>query len=201
MSSGEHEPGQPTEGPEQAGAGETVSPVPRVYVASLSDYNAGRLHGTWLDANTDPEEIHAGITAMLAASREPSAEEWAIHDYEGFGPLRLGEWEPIERVAAIGRGIAEHGLAFAAWADLQDSTEPIDSDQFQDDFMGAYGLREEFAEDLLDQWGFDLDLIDGIPDSLRLYLRIDSEGLVRDMELGGDIDIVSHGDGIWVFWS
>ncbi len=23
---------------------------PRIYVASLSDYNAGRLHGQWLDA-------------------------------------------------------------------------------------------------------------------------------------------------------
>ena len=28
------------------------------------------------------------------------AEEWAIHDYEGFGALRLGEWESLERVAA-----------------------------------------------------------------------------------------------------
>ena len=50
---------------------------------------------------------------MLAASPEPGAEEWAIHDYEGFGEMRLSEWESFERVSAIAAGIAEHGAAFA----------------------------------------------------------------------------------------
>src|ERR1700722_1252880 len=69
---------------------------PRIYVASLSDYNAGRLHGEWLDAAQDPEAILAGISAMLAASPEPGAEEWAIHDYEQFCGVRLCEDECIE---------------------------------------------------------------------------------------------------------
>ena len=30
---------------------------PRIYVASLSDYNAGRLHGTWIHADDDPDDI------------------------------------------------------------------------------------------------------------------------------------------------
>ena len=30
---------------------------------------------------------------MLAASPR-LAEEWAIHDYEGFGSFRLSEWDP-----------------------------------------------------------------------------------------------------------
>ncbi len=62
---------------------------PRVYVASLSDYNASRLHGQWIDAAQEPGEI---ITSMLSESRDPGAEEWAIHDFEDWLdlPRRVG---------------------------------------------------------------------------------------------------------------
>src|SRR5436189_4774564 len=63
--------------------------TPRIYAATLSDYNAGRLHGAWIDADQDPEELQAEIDAMLAKSAEPVAEEWAIHDYEGFGLFKV----------------------------------------------------------------------------------------------------------------
>jgi antirestriction protein len=69
----------------------------RLYVASLSDYNAGILHGEWIDV-TDEGAMREGISAMLASSPTAKqeglpAEEWAIHDYEGFGELRLSEYE------------------------------------------------------------------------------------------------------------
>lgn len=41
---------------------------PRIYVASLGDYNAGTLHGLWLQADQDPDDLHEQITEMLAAS-------------------------------------------------------------------------------------------------------------------------------------
>src|SRR5260370_37719316 len=74
---------------------------PRIYAASLGDYNAGRLHGAWLNAAVDIDELSAGVHAMLAASPTPRAEEWAIHDYEGFGPVRLGEYEDLTTVAHL----------------------------------------------------------------------------------------------------
>ena len=46
---------------------------PRIYVASLSDYNAGRLHGTWLDADVEAADLAEGVQAMLASSPEPGA--------------------------------------------------------------------------------------------------------------------------------
>ena len=67
----------------------------RIYVASLSDYNAGRLHGAWIDAAQEPEQIEAEIAWMLKQSPEPIAEEWAIHDHEGFGGVRLSEYEQV----------------------------------------------------------------------------------------------------------
>ena len=74
---------------------------PRIYIASLSDYNAGRLLGRWIDANQSAEKLHADIREMLAESKEPPAEEWAIHDYEGFGTLRLSEFASVDDVAEL----------------------------------------------------------------------------------------------------
>src|SRR5579884_2171582 len=101
--------------------------TPRIYVASLSDYNAGRLHGVWLDA-LDADEVEAGIDKMLAASpsnrpllnAQPptqnaaqSAADFAIHDFENFGSYRLGEYDSIPLDCALGAAIQEHGALFA----------------------------------------------------------------------------------------
>jgi antirestriction protein len=114
--------------------------APKIYAASLSDYNAGRLHGVWIDADQETEDIHAEIQTMLAESREPWAEEWAIHDYEDFGSLRLSEWESIEQVSIIGRGIAAHGAPFAHW----ESEEAYGEQAMQD-----YGIQDEIERLLL----------------------------------------------------
>src|SRR2546430_17246474 len=87
--------------------------TPRIYVASLADYNAGRLLGQWIDANQPAEVIHQAIQAMLAESRELVAEDWAIHDYENFGSLRLSEFSDIASLAEAARLITEHGEVFA----------------------------------------------------------------------------------------
>jgi len=78
---------------------------PKVWIASLSDYNAGHLHGAWVEADQEADAIWEGVSEVLRTSRVPGAEEWAIFDYEGFGPLRLSEYETIERVSRLGRGI------------------------------------------------------------------------------------------------
>ena len=72
---------------------------PRIYVASLADYNDGRLHGAWIDAAQDVQALQRCIQNMLDASPSPGAEEWAIHDYEGFEFVQLSEFESIETVS------------------------------------------------------------------------------------------------------
>ncbi len=62
-------------------ARETKKETPKIYVDCLSAYNAGTLHGSWIDANQDAEDIHEEIQEMLSESPEPVAEEWAIHDF------------------------------------------------------------------------------------------------------------------------
>jgi len=75
----------------------------RIYVACLAAYNNGQLHGTWIEV-TDEDTIWQAVQAMLAASPiEKDAEEWAIHDYEGFEGAEVGEYYSFEPISTIKR--------------------------------------------------------------------------------------------------
>lgn len=69
---------------------------PRIYVACLAAYNYGILHGAWIDADQEPWALWDEVAAMLRASPLADAEEWAIHDYEGFGGTRIDEDESLD---------------------------------------------------------------------------------------------------------
>lgn len=168
---------------------------PRIYVASLSDYNAGRLHGAWISANQDTEEIEEAIQAMLAKSNEPVAEEWAIHDYDGFGPVGLGEYESIEHVATLARGIAEHGPAFAHWADYLGSSQWEYLANFEDNFVCECGSTTEFAESMLESMGIDIDSM--VDEQLQPYVSFDVDAFARDLSY--DFHIAEDDDGVYVF--
>jgi len=171
---------------------------PRVYVASLADYNAGILHGAWIDAASDLDELHAAVDSMLASSPSTArAEEYAIHDYEGFGHYRVGEYEPVEKVHRIARGIAEHGLAFAAWSANAEVDD--DLDRFEDVFLGSYESATDYAEQLLEDFGLHRIIEQHVPDGLQAYVRVDAEALGRDLVLGGDITVEEHDAGVWIF--
>jgi antirestriction protein len=123
----------------------------KIYVASLSDYNAGRLHGVWIDVDgLDVDDIQDEVNKMLAASREPVAEEWAIHDHEGLGDI--SESTSFERVAELAALVQEHGDAFIAYDDHIGGTATGES--FTDAFFGEYDNEAAFAEDYAEQCGY-----------------------------------------------
>ena len=86
--------------------------MPRFYAACLASYTAGTLHGAWIDASDDVDAMQEEINAMLRASphpnvmvedpatgeQVPSAEEYAIHDYDGL-PSSLGEHPGLDYIA------------------------------------------------------------------------------------------------------
>jgi antirestriction protein len=198
----ENEPTKPNESEQGQSERPEIQPrpLPRVYVASLSDYNSGRLYGKWLDAATTGEELYRQVSAMLAASPTPGAEEFAIHDYENFGPVRISEYESLESVTRIARGIAEHGPAFAHWASLVESTDAETLGRFEDNYEGHFADLEAYGESIIEMYGFERALED-LPDLLAPYVQIDTAAFARDMELGGSI-MTSEGDGgIYVFGS
>ena len=170
---------------------------PRIYVASLADYNNGYLYGAWIEADGDPSDIHEGIQAMLSRSPSDLAEEFAIFDHDGFAPWRPGEYESIDMVAAVAQGIAEHGPPFAHWAEFIKSSDPNDLDSFDDAYLGHWSSVEEYAEDLIDGTG--IFKVDEVPESLRHYIQFDYEGFARDMEMSGDITTSDGDGGVYIF--
>ena len=192
--------------PERESGQETEpTPTPRIYVACLSASNNGYLHGVWLDAARDPDAIHADIQAMLATSpmHRPDdgeiAEEFAIHDYDDFGPAHIHEYDSIALVANIARGVAEHGFAFAAYADVHEGDSDL-FDQFETAYLGRYDSLQDYAEQLIEDLGYQAELDKHVPANLQPYVRINTEALARDMYLEGDINVYDTGDGgVWLF--
>ena len=210
----EHEPGRQHErDPEAEGHEAMARDDPRIYVASLSDYNNGILHGRWIEITGHVETMHEEIAAMLRMSPTTAkygdvAEEWAIHDYDGFGELVLGEYESLKRIAKLASGIVEHGLAFAAWMNVigddvgdesSGSEGDRESERFSEQFLGSWKSVEEYAEDLLQDMGAN-ELLAKIPEWLQPYLTLDTAGFARDLQLGGDVSVVENPEGgVWVF--
>lgn len=165
----------------------------RIYVASLSDYNAGRLIGAWIDADQDADDIQTEVSAMLATSKEPIAEEWAIHDYEGFEGINLSEWESFETVSELAEAIEEHGQAFGAFYGYQDQADTVDEcvTAFQDAYRGEWDSEAAYAEDYAD------NCIE-IPEHIVPYF--DYEAYARDLFCGDYYSVDSPG-GVYVFGS
>lgn len=168
----------------------------RIYVACLASYNAGDLHGKWIDASQSPEEIHAEIFAMLNASPEPGAEEWAVHDYEGFGEISLSEWPDIGRVSKIASLIEAHGDAFSLWYGAQDA-QSFEIEELEEKFLeqwrGAHDSKEAFADYLLDSTG----QLEEMPELAQRYF--DFGAYARDLELCGDYSFIATQGQVYVF--
>lgn len=156
----------------------------RIYVADLAAYNNGKLHGVWINATDDLGDIHQQVSNMLACSPEALAEEFAVHDYEGFGGVVISEYESLERIHQKALFIEEYGALGTAvldhWCgDIEDAEKALD-----ESYCGEYVSVSDYAQELTEECG-------DIPQHLENY--IDYERMGRDMELGGDIYTIETG--------
>ncbi|MEE9355048.1 MAG: antirestriction protein ArdA [Methylococcaceae bacterium] len=165
----------------------------RIYIADLAAYNNGKLHGVWINATDGLDDIQEQINQMLDESPEQDAEEYAIHDYEGFNGYSLGEYEGIETAHEIACFIEEcpaigGELLSHFGGSLEDARKAA-----EENYSGCYKSLAEYAEELTDNTA-------EVPENLAYY--IDYERMGRDMELGGDIyTIETSFEEIHVFWS
>lgn len=148
--------------------------TPRIYVACLSAYNNGKLHGAWIDCDQDAEAIWDEINVMLKNSPEPDAEEWAIHDSENWQGIEIGEYERIERVAELAELLEEHGKAFAAY--YQDYGDYATEEDFSDRYLGQYESEEDFV---YEQWK-DIGRLNQLENLGINECWIDWEAIARD---------------------
>lgn len=165
---------------------------PRIYVADLAAYNNGKLHGVWVDATLDLDDIQEAVAEMLKTSPEEGAEEYAIHDYEGFGSYRVREYEGLESVHEVACFIEEHeelgAELLAHFSSIDEARTAID-----ENYVGCYDSVADFAEELTE------DSVQ-IPESLARY--IDYNAMAYDMEVGGDIFTIETGyQEVHIFWN
>tara|TARA_R110002110_G_scaffold367848_1_gene577620 strand:- start:2111 stop:2632 length:522 start_codon:yes stop_codon:yes gene_type:complete len=163
----------------------------RIYVACLASYNNGILHGCWIDAEQGVDAIYTEIREMLKASPVPGAEEYAIHDYEGFEGVSISEYQGIESVVEIAEFIADHGelggkLLEYLGGDIDETRSMMD-----ERYSGCYSSVADYAEELTEE-------TTTIPDHLRYY--IDYEKMARDMEINDILAIETGLEEVHVFW-
>ncbi len=164
----------------------------RIYVACLAAYNNGILHGAWIDANQDAYAIYDEVKDMLNASPISGAEEWAIHDYEGFEGYSISEYEGFGEVYKIAAFIAEHGALggelLSYYSNVEDAQKAI-----EDHYAGTYESLSDFAREMTEQSGA------SIPDNLAYY--IDYEAMARDMAISDAMTIETGHEQVHVFWA
>ena len=151
-----------------------------VYFASLADYNAGVLHGTWVNIGNmvDVDDLRDEIQHMLEISEQPDAEEWAIHDISGFGPLRIPEYFDLEKLLLITENALEYGKVYLHFLNYHDIDEGLQIN-FEEAYRGTWKKRGEYVE----------HLVTGGSDKLYeelgwVYRYIDWEGAWRELECG-----------------
>ena len=167
---------------------------PRIYVACLAAYNNGYLHGAWIDADQDADDIRDEISAMLAHSPIRDAEEYAIHDYESFGGVTIHEYAGIDKVARMAAFIAEHGALGAGLLTHCDDDMDQAEAALRDCYHGQFTSLADFMEEVTTESGVT------IPEALRYY--IGWEAMARDAEMCGEFFTVETAhDEVHVFSS
>lgn len=170
---------------------------PSVYIACLSAYVNGFLHGRWIDATLGYDNMMDEIKEIFASSPEPG-DEWAIHDYENFEGIRLSEYENLEHVCALAEALFESDSP-EMFAGIYNhlGTENVESvkEFIDENYRGTYTSLEDFAYEMCDECG-DLSLV---PKHLQYY--VDFASLGRDMDWSGDIFTISTNQGLCVFWN
>ena len=163
----------------------------QIYVACLASYNNGILHGGWIDACQDTDDIRYAIHDILKTSPIEGAEEYAIHDHEGFEGVWIREYEDIDYITKLAAFLEEHGelggKLVEYFGDIETAEEAL-----SDRYHGEFKSLSEFAENLTEE-------TTEVPDSLRFY--IDYEAMGRDLAISDVIAIETGFEAVHVFWS
>lgn len=164
----------------------------KIYVADLAAYNNGVLHGVWIKDLLDIREIEQQVTKMLQRSPINNAEEYAIHDYEGFGELEIGEFASLNRINQVAMFLDEYpdcGDIVLSYCngDIDEANRLL-----EDCYQGTYDSIEDYAQEIGEECY-------SIPNALKYY--IDWKSFAHDMLLSGDIHVVEKQNKLLVFSS
>jgi len=148
------------------------------------------MHGEWIDATQGVGGVKDDVRKMLSSSPADYAEEWAIHDYDGFGDISISEYQSFETIADYAEFIEAHGdlgaKLIAHFGDLEDAQSAI-----SDNYVGSYESVTDYAEQVTQD-------TTEIPETLRFY--IDYEKMGRDLEINDVLAIEVGFRETHIFW-
>ena len=195
-------------------APETVETIvaPAIYVADLAAYNSAILFGKWISlSGKDSDEVYEEINAMLAEGTKlysekhtlnGAHEEFAIHDYEGFGPIKVGEYDSISDLIEHVERMDDDPDKYFAYIDATGG----DGDGYvPDNASGPYDDEEEFAWEMMDMITGDKTLSDyleskGIPGGLAMAIEFDAKDFMFSGRCNGEFSTGSYGGKHYVFY-
>lgn len=150
----------------------------RIYVACLAAYNSGYLHGVWIDACSEMDDIQEHVQQMLKDSPVEDAEEYAIHDYEGFGAYQISEYEGLQSAHEVACFIAEHEEIGAELLNHTDGDFDEAKRLIEECYHGCFSSLADYAQEFTES-------TTSAPKHLEYY--IDYEKMARDWDMSGDI--------------
>jgi antirestriction protein len=158
----------------------------RIYVSSLADYNAGNLHGVWIDLDGhDIDSLKEKVKQMLAQSPliarwGEAPEEYAVHDFE-LGGIEIDEHTSLERILDIYERLPENYFDLEiclAYCELMGASSLDHAlDHWEVAFLCCADSEREFAESYVEEMVYD------VPD--WLVSHIDYDSVARDLFSGG----------------
>lgn len=174
---------------------------PLIWIACLAAYNNGKLHGRWIDASQGEEYVWDEIKDVLKTSPEPDAEEWAIHDYQGFHGYRVSESHSIDKLCEVAELIWEaeeesEGKGKVVAELIEDYNVDGAREMLEDNFIGCFEKEDDFIYQHVE----DCCLLEGVSETVKRYF--DYDALLRDMKLNGEIlTIEANWNEIYFFYN
>jgi antirestriction protein len=193
----------------------------QIYIACLASYNNGTMHGKWIDATSDVDEMQEDVNALLRSSeypnvmvecpacggvchvetcstckgsgKVPSAEEFAIHDFDGIP--NIGEYCGLRAVADYVEFVEAHDYFEAdeikAVMDDCCGDLALAKERLEDGYCGTFARFQDFADEYVD----DCILPDVENETARTYFDYDS--FARDLKI--EMHTIDTPAGVMVF--
>ncbi|WP_073226967.1 antirestriction protein ArdA [Streptomyces sp. NBRC 110465] len=168
-----------------------------IYVASLSDYNAGRHHGKWIEVHGDAGDVYDQIEAVLKTSSQESAEEYAIHDFEGFGGIELRETESIEDLVFIAEALDHYPAEVVKYFHEKVSAEDL-AEKCQEGYIRTTEWNVD-PESAVAEYALDYlaDGIEGVPQLWRDHIEAVAQSLAVNWINDGAVIPIYAGAGTY----
>lgn len=117
-----------------------------IYVACLASYDAGYLHGAWIDATQAVEAMYADIDAMFKESPVEGAKEFEIRD-DSYGIVDKND--SIEYVHELADFVKEQGrLGIIVMKDTGCFADEV-AYLLENSYCGSFGAVVDFVDEFV----------------------------------------------------